>query len=258
MSKIMKYTILSLGILLVSLSANAQQDATSQIQIPFACRTAVERDAAGYPESMKDADGLYQFVVVHSVLGADQMSPEELRTFAQNVNQATARIGPERIRWEHGYVGDDFIVGLYRAKGMANICEFVAEGNFSIFEMTPVNTLISPKTADGLDVDLDNRPSIPDGLQQYVIFRFAPGVGKMSSDELKAAAQTSNDILAGIGSEKIRWDYSYVGDDSFVCVYWSDSVVHVCTHADMLRDLVVAEMIIPVSTIISPETAKEP
>lgn len=264
----MRYIMLSLGILLVSLTSgqgndpNAvqpedQQAAHDRIVLNSICGKAAARDKAGYPEAMQDSDGLYQFVIAHYVNDAGEMTAEELRGFAQKFNEASAKMGPEIIRWEHAFVGDDFIVGLYRARSFVDVCKYVEKVGISIYDITPVTSNIAPETAEGFEVNLENRPEIPDGLQQFIVHRVVPGAGKISKEGLKAAAQKSNGILTDMGPENIWWDYSYVGDDHIVCVYWAKHFSDVCFHADDLK-VAVAEMVIPVSAIIGPETAKEP
>jgi hypothetical protein len=55
-------------------------------------------------------------------------------------------------------------------------------------------------------------------MPKYVIEREIPGAGKMSPDELKAASQQSNKVIAELGPD-LHWLTSYVTDDKLYCVY---------------------------------------
>jgi Protein of unknown function (DUF4242) len=58
-------------------------------------------------------------------------------------------------------------------------------------------------------------------MNRYLIERTIPGAGRLSSDELQAIAQKSNEVLAGL-APRAQWLQSYVVDDAFVCVYLAD------------------------------------
>ena len=58
-------------------------------------------------------------------------------------------------------------------------------------------------------------------MPKYLIERNMPGAGKMSSDELKGASQTSNQVLSAMQKDgkNVQWVESYVTDDAIHCVY---------------------------------------
>jgi hypothetical protein len=69
-------------------------------------------------------------------------------------------------------------------------------------------------------------------MKRYVIERDLPGVGKMSRDQLKGAAATSNKALAKLAG-KVEWEHSYVVDDKTFCVYRAESEAAVQEHAKL-------------------------
>lgn len=66
-------------------------------------------------------------------------------------------------------------------------------------------------------------------MPKFVIERSIPGVGKMSTDQFKAIAQTSCDVLRKLGPQ-IQWVESFVTDD---CIYNSPSEEMIREHAKM-------------------------
>ena len=68
-------------------------------------------------------------------------------------------------------------------------------------------------------------------MPQFVIEREMPGVGKLSSGELKGASQTSCDVLRNLGPD-IQWVHSYVTDDKIYCIYRAPSEELIRQHAD--------------------------
>jgi hypothetical protein len=55
-------------------------------------------------------------------------------------------------------------------------------------------------------------------MPKYVIEREIPGLGSWSNDQLKAASQTSCNVLNRLGPQ-IQWLHSYVTGDKLYCVY---------------------------------------
>lgn len=89
-------------------------------------------------------------------------------------------------------------------------------------------------------------------MKRYVIERTLPGVGKMTRDQLKNAAATSNDALAKL-SGKAQWVHSYVVDDKTFCVYLAENEQAVLEHAKLSG--FPANKITEVRSIIDPMTA---
>ena len=67
-------------------------------------------------------------------------------------------------------------------------------------------------------------------MPQFVIEREMPGVGKLSSGNLRGASQGSCNVLRELGPD-IQWVHSYVTDDKIYCVYRAPSVDLIRKHA---------------------------
>jgi hypothetical protein len=67
-------------------------------------------------------------------------------------------------------------------------------------------------------------------MPQYVIEREVPNAGRMSEDELRAAAATSLAALGELGPG-IRWLHSYVSDDKIYCVFLAPDEQTIREHA---------------------------
>ena len=90
-------------------------------------------------------------------------------------------------------------------------------------------------------------------MPKYVIEREIPGAGDLTSDQLKAVAQTSCDVLRSMGPE-IIWQHSYVVQDKIYCVYIAPNEELIREHAS--KGGFPANKVSKVSTIIDPATAE--
>lgn len=90
-------------------------------------------------------------------------------------------------------------------------------------------------------------------MPKFVIERELPGVGKMSREELRAAAQKSNGILDSLGP-KIQWVQSFVVEDKIYCIYNAPSPELIKEHATCSG--FPASRISRVSAVIDPTTAE--
>jgi len=88
--------------------------------------------------------------------------------------------------------------------------------------------------------------------QRFIIERDIPGASKMSPDQLRDAARTSNKVLHDMGPD-IQWVHSYVAGDKIYCVYNAPSEAFIKEHAQ--RSGFPANRITPVAAIIDPTTA---
>jgi len=88
-------------------------------------------------------------------------------------------------------------------------------------------------------------------MPKYVIERELPGAGKLSTDELRAISQKSNQVIAGLGPD-IRWLTSYVTDDKIYCVYAAPDTDIIMEHARCGG--FPADRISKVSAVIDPST----
>jgi len=89
-------------------------------------------------------------------------------------------------------------------------------------------------------------------MKRYVIERNIPGVGKMTAEQLKQAAATSNGALAKLAG-KAQWLHSYVVDDKTFCVYLAESEAAVQEHARLSG--FPATKVTEVRNVIDPTTA---
>jgi len=90
-------------------------------------------------------------------------------------------------------------------------------------------------------------------MPKYVIERDIPGAGKLSEEELRAVAQKSCSVLAGMGPQ-IQWVQSYVTDDKVYCVYIAPDEQAVREHAK--QGCFPANRISRIVTVIDPTTAE--
>jgi hypothetical protein len=90
-------------------------------------------------------------------------------------------------------------------------------------------------------------------MPEYVIEREMPGVGSLDASDLKAASQTSCNVLRDLGPQ-IQWVQSYVTDNKIYCVYRAPSEDMIREHAQ--RGGFPANKISQVRSTISPTTAE--
>lgn len=67
-------------------------------------------------------------------------------------------------------------------------------------------------------------------MPQFVIERDIPGAGRLSREELEAAARKSLEVLKELGPE-IQWIHSFVTDDKIYCIYFSPDETLIREHA---------------------------
>ncbi len=93
-------------------------------------------------------------------------------------------------------------------------------------------------------------------MPQFLIERQIPGVGKLSSGELKAISGKSCDIIRGMNQsgKDVQWVHSYVTGDKLFCVYNAPNASAIKEHATIGG--FPANNIMQVSRMISPITAE--
>lgn len=93
-------------------------------------------------------------------------------------------------------------------------------------------------------------------MHRYVIEREIPDIGSAAREELRGAANQSNDVLHAMQSEgkHIQWEHSYVAGDKTFCVYVADARELIDEHAE--RSGFPASVVTEVGKIIDPTTAK--
>ncbi len=89
-------------------------------------------------------------------------------------------------------------------------------------------------------------------MKKYVIERDLPGIGESSAEDLRAAAQRSNEVLEELGPD-IQWVESYVVNDMTLCIYMARDEDIIREHAE--KSGFPATKITEVKTTIGPETA---
>jgi hypothetical protein len=90
-------------------------------------------------------------------------------------------------------------------------------------------------------------------MKRYVIERDIPGVGSLNDQQLKGAAEKSNEALAKLKG-KAQWVHSYVADNKTFCVYLAEDEAAVREHASLSG--FPATKVTEISGIIDPMTAR--
>jgi len=89
-------------------------------------------------------------------------------------------------------------------------------------------------------------------MKKYVIERDIPGVGKLTQQETKGAAATSNAALSKL-APRVQWVHSYVAQDKTFCVYLAEDESAIHDHARLSG--FPASRITEVARVIDPTTA---
>ena len=89
-------------------------------------------------------------------------------------------------------------------------------------------------------------------MKKYVIERDIPAVGSLEREQIRAAAQKSNDVLKDLGTG-IQWVQSYVTADKLFCIYLARDEQIVRDHARISG--FPATRIYEVKRVIDPTTA---
>jgi len=92
-----------------------------------------------------------------------------------------------------------------------------------------------------------------DNMPKFLIERNMPGVGSLSTADLKGASQKSCSVLHEIGPD-VQWIHSYVTNDKIYCIYQASDEALVHKHAQMAG--FPADQVSQVHTIIDPTTAE--
>ena len=67
-------------------------------------------------------------------------------------------------------------------------------------------------------------------MPTFIIERTVPGASRLSQDELRDIARTSNDVVDALGVP-YRWLHSYVAGDKIYCVHETEDADTVKEHA---------------------------
>jgi len=90
-------------------------------------------------------------------------------------------------------------------------------------------------------------------MPKFLIEREIPGAGKMSAEQLRAAAQKSCAALSRIGPQ-VQWVQSYVTGDKIYCVYISPDEQAVREHERLSG--IPATKVSRITQVIDPVTAE--
>jgi hypothetical protein len=90
-------------------------------------------------------------------------------------------------------------------------------------------------------------------MHKYIIERDMPGIGSTSAVERCAAVQRSNDVLSQMGPG-IQWIESFLTPDKLFCVYLSENVDKIRTHAE--KSGFPANAIYQIRTTLDPTSAE--
>lgn len=91
-------------------------------------------------------------------------------------------------------------------------------------------------------------------MKKYIIERDIPEVGSFQREQLREAAQTSNKVLAQLGSD-IQWVESFVAANKTFCVYLAKDEEIIRKHAEISG--FPATKITEVRKMIDPTTSAE-
>ena len=89
-------------------------------------------------------------------------------------------------------------------------------------------------------------------LRKFIIERDIPKVGTFERDQLRGAAQKSNDVLRQLGPD-IQWVESFVAENKTFCVYMAKDEAIIRKHAEISG--FPATKITEVKKMIDPTTA---
>ena len=89
-------------------------------------------------------------------------------------------------------------------------------------------------------------------LRKFIIERDIPKVGTFEREQLRGAAQKSNEVLRQLGPD-IQWVESYVAGDKTFCVYMAKDEAIIRKHAEISG--FPASKITEVRKMIDPTTA---
>jgi hypothetical protein len=90
-------------------------------------------------------------------------------------------------------------------------------------------------------------------MPKFVIEREIPAIGYATSEQLRAASQTSCSALRAIGPQ-VQWVHSYVTEDKIYCIYLAPDEASIREHARLGG--FPANRISRISATIDPTTAE--
>lgn len=91
-------------------------------------------------------------------------------------------------------------------------------------------------------------------MPTYLIEREIPGASKLTAEELREIARTSNGVVDSLGVP-YTWHQSYVAGDKIYCVHETDDVENIREHAR--RGNFPADLVVDVANVFGPDTAAQ-
>lgn len=91
-------------------------------------------------------------------------------------------------------------------------------------------------------------------MPAFLIERNLPGASKLTAEELKGIARTSNAVVDNLGVP-YTWQLSYVAGDKIYCVHEAESSDDVYEHAR--RGGFPADLVVEIPAVIDPGTAED-
>ena len=88
-----------------------------------------------------------KYVIERGIIGAGQLSEEELRSVSQKSCGVLSDLGPQ-IQWVHSYVTDDKIYCIYIAPNEEIVRQHAEAGGFPADSVSEVKAVIDPTTAE--------------------------------------------------------------------------------------------------------------
>jgi uncharacterized protein DUF4242 len=88
-----------------------------------------------------------KYLIERELLGAGQLTGEELHDISARSNKVIAQLGPE-IRWLESYVTDDKLYCLYVAPDEDVIYEHARCGGFPVSRISVVTSIMDPSTGE--------------------------------------------------------------------------------------------------------------
>lgn len=87
-----------------------------------------------------------QFIIERTLLGASQLTREQLRDIASTSNEVVAGLGIP-YRWLHSYVAGDKIYCVHETENADIVREHARRGGFPCDSVTVISEVIGPETA---------------------------------------------------------------------------------------------------------------
>lgn len=88
-----------------------------------------------------------RYIIERDILGAGQLSAQELQAISQKSCSVLANLGPQ-IQWQQSYVTGDKIYCVYLAPNEDLVREHARQGGFPANRVSQVVTTIDPVSAE--------------------------------------------------------------------------------------------------------------